>query len=50
MTGHVPELPPGLIRDTTDLMATLDRTVARLREFTDQLRAATDASRQEGPS
>lgn len=47
MTAHSHELPRQLLKDTNELMTTLDRTVANLREFTDRLRAATDASRLE---
>jgi hypothetical protein len=47
MTSQVPELPRQLLRDTNDLMTTLDRTVANLREFTERLRAATEAQRLE---
>jgi hypothetical protein len=46
---RIPELPRHLLRDTTDLMVTLDQTVTNLREFTDKLRAATEQPRQEGP-
>jgi hypothetical protein len=50
MSARVPDLPSGLIRDTTTLLTTLDQTVANLREFTEKLRAATEQSRQEGQS
>lgn len=43
----LPEPPRALVRDTAELMATLERTITNLREFTEKLRAATEVSRQE---
>lgn len=42
-----PELPRQFLKDTSDLMTTLDATVARLRDFTERLRAATDAAKED---
>lgn len=43
----VPEMPGDLIRNTNDLLVTLDNTVASLHEFTEKLRAATAAAKEE---
>ncbi|GAB3952589.1 hypothetical protein GCM10029976_091090 [Kribbella albertanoniae] len=48
MSARVPDVPAGLIRDTNNLLATLDQTVANLRDFTEKLRAATDQQRLQG--
>lgn len=45
---RVPDLPSDLIRDTSDLLSTLDQTVANLRAFTEKLRQATEQSRLQG--
>lgn len=49
MPRRVPDLPGDLIRDTTDLLSTLDQTVTSLREFTDKLRAATEQPQEGQP-